>query len=142
MLVPPLVIPYFPARLGTPVTRPTPDREQLGSRDGANLPHYEAWRESFAPPSSSWEERPEAQVLDDLRGGAGFHIILGEPGAGKSSLLQHWADQVRPATPGYGALVPLLLELGRLHDLPARMKHPGLLDPTVKGAGLADGLWA
>ncbi|WP_044559626.1 NACHT domain-containing protein [Azospirillum sp. B4] len=126
-----LLPPYFPARLGTPVQRGQLDGEEGGSR----LPRYEAWREGFD--HGILAERPEAAVLDELlRVGDGLTLILGEPGAGKSRLLEHWAGRTRPAAPGYGVLVPLLLPLRHLKG------QSSLVDPALRGPALADALWA
>ncbi|WP_049974352.1 NACHT domain-containing NTPase [Azospirillum sp. B4] len=135
----PLEITYVPARLGTPVFREARNRVE----DKIRLPqNYEAWREGIAVQEQAWEERPEPQVLDELRSGTAFKVILGEPGAGKSRLLEHWAERARPAAPGYGTLVPLLLPLRRLQHLPPRQDHPDPRDLAVQGEGLADALWA
>ncbi|TWB33099.1 NACHT domain-containing protein [Nitrospirillum pindoramense] len=131
--------PYFPARLGMLVQRGRFSWED----EHIQPPRYEAWRETFVPGPDAWKELPEAAALQELlRVEDGLTVILGEPGAGKSRLLEHWAEQVRPEAPGYGALGPLLLPLRRLCDLPPRLDRPDPRDPSLRGGGLADVLWA
>lgn len=125
-------LPYFPARLGTPAPR-----EKPGQEDGRITPgHYDAWRESFAVDIQSWSERPEVGAFAELRRGAtGFQVILGEPGAGKTRLLEEWYGrwwEEAPRLATFGMRVPALVRLRRL-EAP---------DAGLSNAAFADRLWA
>ncbi len=95
-------------------------------------------RSPSRPPAANAEESPEDAVLDQLRQTAsqdqapGCWMLLGEPGSGKSLLLDRWfrrwfADGVT-ARPGLA--VPVLV---RLRDL--------VLEDLQAGPALADRLW-
>ena len=132
--------PYFPARLGRPVQgRSKGDRE-----DGRVSPgRYEAWRESFAVEPQFWQERSESEAFAELRrGGTGLQVILGEPGAGKTRLLEEWASRWWTegcSSVAFGTRMAVLIPL-RLVALSNGTVTPYPSDDDGEG-GLADRLW-
>ena len=133
-------LPYFPARLGWPVQ----GKSKGGSEDVRVSPRqYEAWRESFAVEPQSWQERSETAAFAELRrGGAGPQVILGEPGAGKTRLLEEWASRWWTdgcSSVAFGMRLAVLIPL-RLVAVSNGMVTPYRSGDDGEGA-LADGLW-
>ena len=131
---------FFPLTLGVP--KPRPPRERGAPDGGPDRPSRwdeAAWREGLSLPHEPVEEIPAAAVLDRLiRTGAPVRpwVILGETGAGKSRLLEHWHETWLRRLPGEGAprlgqAVPALVRLGKL--------ELGTLDGDPEA--VADRLW-
>jgi hypothetical protein len=105
---------YYPRRLGT---RPLRSAQKEDRPEKKSAPRrYEVWREGVALVWTEYEESPEDQVLTDLHSAPAnkFTLILGEPGAGKTSLLENWFVQSasRVATqPQLGMVLPALIHL-------------------------------
>ncbi len=134
---------FFPLTLGVqePRARREEKREEGGNRGpgASRRPTYEVWREGLSGPEEEVDAHPAEDVLRRL-----MHedpalpprpwVLLGEPGAGKTSLLEHWhATWLRALErPRLGMRVPVLV---RLRDVP-RGAFAG--DPAL----VADGLWA
>ncbi|QCO03335.1 NACHT domain-containing protein [Azospirillum argentinense] len=122
-------LPYFPAKLGTPVQHPS-EGDRKDGRIGSQ--HYEAWRESFAIEPTSWTERSEAEAFTERkRGGGYFHVIVGEPGAGKTRLLEEWFRRWWTGEAGslsFGMRVPVLVRLRQLESADARLNPDQLAD--------------
>jgi hypothetical protein len=108
---------FFPLTLGLP-PKPRPPRRERDETE----PHQprpardeDAWRESLSAPPEEVEEHPEAAVLARLRAALPKQpwVILGEPGAGKTRLLEHWhATWLRDlGAPRLGMAVPVLVRL-------------------------------
>jgi ABC-type cobalamin/Fe3+-siderophores transport system ATPase subunit/ethanolamine utilization microcompartment shell protein EutL len=127
---------YFPLRLGIERQRAAARREE---QDGHPKPQaYEAWREGTERRLTEYEELPEAQVLKAICHSAPAQrltFILGEPGAGKTTLFVDWflrlarevATEVR-----LGARLPVLI---RMRSVPAHIWN------TNEEGELADALW-
>src|SRR4051812_29149808 len=85
---------YHPPTLG--VARP--GRQGLDDRIGTQrgeIATHEVWREGIRPFNTDYDRHPEAQVFAALRVAASreharLWVVLGEPGAGKSHLLNEW----------------------------------------------------
>jgi Leucine rich repeat variant len=111
---------FFPLTLGTPRPRPAPGARE--EKESARS--YEAWREGLSASAEEFDERPAAQVLAELMAatpraagtGGGMMFVLGEPGAGKSSLLAHWHARWFAALPPprLGLPVPVLVPLRKV----------------------------
>ena len=128
---------FFPLTLGTPRPRPAPGAR---GREGSPTRSFEAWREGLSASAEEFDERPATQVLAELMAAtprsameSGLTLVLGEPGAGKTSLLAHWHAEwlagLRPAR--LGLPVPVLL--------PLRKVEAGLL--VGRPEEVADRLW-
>jgi hypothetical protein len=100
--------------------------------------HYEAWQEGVRP-RVAYDPHPEARVLERFRqaaerGVTRLWVVLGEPGAGKTRLMdawfQRWASDAGP--PRLGMTLPVLVRLRRLKKM----------NPEPDLDGLADRLWA
>jgi hypothetical protein len=127
---------YFPLRLGLTLRNAATRREE---RDGDTKPKaYEIWREGTERSLTSYEESPDAQVLKAISDSAPAQrltFILGEPGAGKTTLFVDWflrlaceaAKEVR-----LGAKLPILV---RMRSVP-----PEIWNTNDEGK-LADALW-
>ena len=110
---------FHPLRLGTVKQQPA-GREQdiLGPDSRQYRDDHDAWRESISlEPREDYEEHAEATVFDQLRRGSlpsrGVVLILGEPGAGKTSLLEEWHRRwwSAPGPIRLGLQVPVLIRL-------------------------------
>lgn len=94
---------YHPLTLGVRRSRPSEPSRALSKGPLADL-SYEMWREGLARLDISYEEYPEARVLEAVRRAAAhasrrLWLILGEPGAGKSTLLKAWFERWAGALP-------------------------------------------
>src|SRR3954454_10311321 len=83
----PLTLGVLRTRTATPADRP--------DKGISRAPRHETWREGLSGLRPDYEPHPEAQVLHRLRQAARHHhpklwLVLGEPGAGKSRLLEEW----------------------------------------------------
>lgn len=110
---------FFPLTLGLPKPRPIrPERDETELHLPRRARDEDAWRESLSAPPEEVEEFPEATVLARLRAGLPERpwVILGEPGAGKTRLLEHWhATWLRDlGSPRLGMAVPVLVRLRAL----------------------------
>ena len=129
---------FFPLTLGIP--KPRANREKTEERKpGVPRLTYETWREGLSGPEEDTDAHPAADVLSRLvRGDPTLPprpwVILGEPGSGKTSLLEHWHATWLRALPRLclGMRVPVLV---RLHDVPREVLAG---DPAT----VADTLWA
>jgi hypothetical protein len=128
---------YQPLTLGEPRTHATKPRDRSNNNISGS-PRHETWREGLSGPKPNYEPHPEAQVLDRLRQAAPHHhpklwMVLGEPGAGKSRLLEEWFRRwaSNPGEPRLGLCVPVLV---RLRSLRAE-------DIRIDAKELADRLW-
>jgi hypothetical protein len=127
---------FFPLTLGLPKPRPPPrERDETEPHLPRRARDEEAWRESLSAPPEEVEEHPEAAVLARLRASPPPRpwVILGEPGAGKTRLLEHWhATWLRDlGAPRLGMAVPVLVRLREVAA--ATLREP----PEV----MADRLW-
>jgi hypothetical protein len=107
---------FFPLTLGLPKPRPPPrERDETEPHLPRPARDADAWRESLSAPPEEVEEFPEAAVLARLRASPPPQpwVILGEPGAGKTRLLEHWhATWLRDlGAPRLGMAVPVLVRL-------------------------------
>ena len=128
---------YHLLTLGVRRSRPSAPSKALTKGPFADL-SYEMWREGLACLDITYEEYPEARVLEAVRrsaahAGSRFWLILGEPGAGKSTLLKAWFERWAGALPEpqLGVPVPVLVPLKEL--------GPGDLDGD--GEIVAGRLW-
>lgn len=113
---------YLERRLGIAHSR---KRRGDESTDGspARSSQAEAWTESPPLRDIEYEDRPELNVLGDLAAAVGktsrFWMIQGEPGSGKSMLLEHWVERWLDALASgeSGSLaVPVLVQFRYLND--------------------------
>jgi hypothetical protein len=101
---------FFPLRLGVPKRKAREERESESP-----LRTYDDWRKWISQPEE-FDPHPAEDVLSCwMRGDPtlpkGPWLITGEPGAGKTSLLEHWHQtwlRAAPALPrdetsGFGA---------------------------------------
>jgi hypothetical protein len=135
---------YQPLTLG--VLRPhavTPADRSNKDISGAlrRASRHETWREGLSGPRPDYEPHPEAQVFDRLRQTARHYhpklwLVLGEPGAGKSRLLeewfQRWASDLGEAS--LGMCVPVLVRLRSLTAEDIRLN--GAEGPSVRKSTL------
>ena len=111
---------YHPLVLG--VARPRgPDSSGPDGRRGGEATTHEAWREGVSRPGEDYERHPEGQAFARLRSAASqertrLWVVLGEPGAGKSRLLNEWFRRWAAdlGDPRLGLPVPVLVRLRRL----------------------------
>lgn len=127
---------FFPLTLGVPKPRPIrPERAETRPDQPHRARDEDAWRESLSAPPEEVEEFAEATVLARLRAALPERpwVILGEPGAGKTRLLEHWhATWLRDlGAARLGTAVPALVRLREL--APETLRGP----PEV----VADRLW-
>jgi NACHT domain len=127
---------YFPLTLG--IRSPSQRiRTRQAARGRTRERSYETWSESVDRQDVSYTPFPEAQVLSalvqDSSTGGKLWIVLGEPGAGKSTLFTQWYCRwlSRLKVPRIGMAVPVLVSLGEL----SRTTF------TLDSAALADHLW-
>jgi hypothetical protein len=129
---------YQPLKLGALRTR-TATSADRSYKIISGAPRHETWREGLSGPRSDYEPHTEAQVLNRLRQATRQHhpklwMVLGEPGAGKSRLLeewfQRWASDLEEAR--LGLSIPVLV---RLRSLTAE-------DTRLNPESLAERLWA
>ena len=132
---------YHPRTLARRRAPPRPDEDRGRTRPG---PAYETWREGVRrlDDQRSFEPVPEAGVWEALLRAArddaatpGFALVTGEPGAGKSYLLETWQRRwaKEAPTPVLGATVVVLVRLREL-------KLEATAIPS-DAAALADLLW-
>ncbi len=127
---------FFPLTLGVPKRR-TPGREADDRGPRAQL-DYDAWRESASLAEEFERHAAEDVLVRHIRVDPALPkrpwLILGEPGAGKTRLMEHWhATWLRQLPqPVLGMRVPVLV---RFKDIP-RSVLAG--DP----AAVADALWS
>jgi len=85
---------YFPRKLGRP-RHAVPSLDGPGGRERPR--DHDSWREGVQRAAIEYEAIPEEPVRDELfREGAtrsGFLLVTGEPGSGKSRLLEAWFEQ-------------------------------------------------
>jgi hypothetical protein len=122
---------YYPLTLGIRRSKPASagegDKQVLPPR-----PAYDAWREGVHRLEHQYEEHPEGRVLQAVRQAtqtqSRLWIILGEPGAGKSALLEQWFTcwAAELAAPRLGMAVPVLVHLGDLKDEDAELESEQL----------------
>src|ERR1700761_4887122 len=118
---------FFPLRLGID-QRQARDRELSRHEAGKT---YEGWREGIAQDREAFESYPADDVLrrliaQDSQLPPRPWVLLGEPGAGKTSLLEHWhATWIQGLRPHFGMQVPVLV---RLRDVSREMLSG---DPAV-----------
>lgn len=124
---------YHPLTLGTARRKLSKDLER--DRPSAQ-PTYEIWCEGIQRLEVEYEEMPADSILQAIRHYPSSHhfwLVLGEPGAGKTRLLEHWftkwAGQLN--TLQLGMAVPVLF---RLRELEAE-------DLKLEAESLADRLW-
>ena len=129
---------YHPLTLGVRRSRPSEPSKTLSKGPSTDL-SYEMWREGLARLDITYEEYPEARVLEAVRRAAAnasrrLWLILGEPGAGKSTLLKAWFERWAGALTELhlGMPVPVLVRLREL--------IPGDLDGD--GGTVANRLWS
>jgi hypothetical protein len=130
---------YYPRKLGRP-------RHAVASPDGRGRRElrrdHDSWREGLRRAEVDWEPVPEERVRDELFGERGqppgFLLVTGEPGSGKSRLLEAWLEHWAKAAPALrlGARVAVLV---RLRDLPR--EEVDTLGTLSDPASLADRLW-
>ncbi len=130
---------FFPLTLGVP------QRKTREVRESERPPRtYDEWREWIGRPEE-FEPFPAEDILMRLmRGDPALPpppwLILGEPGAGKTSLLEHWHATWLQALlrPYLGMKVPVLVRLG---DVPrdAFKGDPGIVADALWDGGLAVG---
>jgi hypothetical protein len=128
---------FHPVTLGV-VRAPRPAPERPDGREGKTLRRYEAWQEGVRS-RREYEPHPEARVFERFRqaasgGRSRLWVVLGEPGAGKTRLLEawfgRWAGQAGPVR--LGMAVPVLVRLRNV--TPEQIALPA--------EALADRLWA
>jgi predicted NACHT family NTPase len=127
---------YHPAVLG--IARPR--RQDAGGpgseRRDTMVATHETWREGIAGPSGEdHEQHPEGQVLAALRSAAAreharLRVVLGEPGAGKSRLLEEWLRRWAAdlGEPRLGLPIPVLVRLRALRPEDLGLDRDGLAD--------------
>ena len=127
---------FFPLSLGRP--KPWAKREEAQEHDAPRMT-YDAWREGLSGSEKEVDVHPAEDVLsrlirDDPALPMRPWVVLGEPGAGKTSLLEHWHVTWLRALPQpcLGMRVPMLV---RLRDVPREVLAG---DPDT----VADALWA
>ncbi len=105
---------FFPLTLGVP------QRKTREARESERPPRtYDEWREWMGRPEEFEPFPAEDILLRLMRGDPALPrrpwLILGEPGAGKTSLLEHWHATWLPLLRPYlGMKVPVLVRGGRL----------------------------
>ena len=127
---------YYPLRLGPRKLKPLKN----GRLDEQSTQHgSEVWRNGVECDEYEDKRIPEAQVLAEIQEKAStaenlFWLILAEPGAGKTKLMNAWFRQwvCDSQTTGYGSTVPLLVNL---RDL-----KPDFIDLDLEALG--DKLWS
>jgi hypothetical protein len=123
---------FHPLRLGSPPARRSPGSEDAD--EDRTHTTYEAWRESVSAPLEVGQEFSEHHVFNELFTSTlwGSRLILGEPGVGKTTLLEEWHSRWigRLSQPRLGLRVPVLV---RLRDVDA--------DDWRKPDSMADQLW-
>jgi hypothetical protein len=108
---------YYPRRLG--IRRLETSGGNTGQSDTAAPAHYNVWREGGDITSRDYEEFAEDRVLKELETSPSnrFGLILGEPGSGKTNLLENWFVQLaqRAAKQCHlGITLPILVPLRRI----------------------------
>ncbi len=130
---------FFPLTLGVP------QRKTREERDSERPPRtYDEWREWVGRPEEFEPFPAEDILLRLMRGDPALPrrpwLILGEPGAGKTKLLEHWHATWLQALlrPYLGMKVPVLV---RLNDVPRGTfkGDPGAVADKLWGRGLAVG---
>ena len=133
---------FFPLSLGRP--KPRAKREEA-QEHGAPRLTYDAWREGLSGSEEEVDVHPAEDVLSRLmRNDPALPIrpwvILGEPGGGKTWLLEHWHMTWLRALSQlcFGMRVPVLV---RLRDVPreALAGDPATVADTLWARGLATG---
>src|ERR1700724_1053562 len=108
---------YYPRRLG--IRRPKPEKSRDGLSKSSPPRHCDVWREGVGAVWTEYEELPEDRVLKQLETAptGKFTLILGEPGAGKTRLVENWFVQLitKAAQQAHlGMIVPALIYLRRV----------------------------
>jgi hypothetical protein len=132
---------FFPLTVGIPRPRPRRESDQLHDASPVQGARWDevVWRESLSAPPDPVEEVSAMAVLDRLMSSeppSRPWLILGEPGAGKSRLLEHWHATWLGilAEPRLGLPVSVLVRLREL-DAPALRGDPALVADRLSGAG-------
>ena len=135
---------FFPLSLGRP--KPRAKREEAQEHE-PNAPRltYDAWREGLSGSEEEVNVHPAEDVLsrlmrDDPALPMRPWVVLGEPGAGKTSLLEHWHVTWLRALPQpcLGMRVSILV---RLRDVQREVLagDPATVADTLWEKGLAAG---
>jgi hypothetical protein len=134
---------FFPLTLGIPKPRPRREPDQLDETSPFQSARWDeaVWRESLSAPPDPVEEVLATTVLDRLMRSeppSRPWLILGEPGAGKSRLLEHWHATWLSilAEPMLGLPVPVLVRLREL-DAAALKGDPALVADHLWSRGVA-----
>lgn len=140
---------FFPLILGIPRPR---HRGEAAARPEGRRSAEEAWRESLSAPPEPMKEVPAEGELRRLMAGdrsSRPSLILGEPGAGKTSLLEHWHETWLASLDGprLGLAVPVLVRLRDVQPEALRDAPDAVADCLWRAgaparAAAAKGRWA
>jgi Cdc6-like AAA superfamily ATPase len=103
---------YYSRRLASRRSKPERSKDSLSESSAPR--HYDVWREGAGAVWAEYEELPEERVFKQLETipANRFILILGEPGAGKTSLIENWFVQLATKVAQQkhlGITVPILI---------------------------------
>lgn len=102
---------YFELKLGKEVIeRPDPNER--------DKPIFEwpGWHERGEDWRKRFEENPAHTVLNQWLNQPGIHVVIGEPGGGKSTLLRYWANELIKKSNETKQYVPILIPLREVKE--------------------------
>ena len=130
---------YLKRRLGVPIGYTTTNKEV--TVDESTSQAHDAWRESVGQDSANYEDFFEDDVVQELAEFAAsgtaerYWMILGEPGSGKSTLMERFLMSLSTRVPSTSDVPEVHAILVRFRDLPE-------LSVLGGGVDLGEVLWS